>query len=63
MMPSGRYVTNGAYNALRCEGITGGGLQCKCYAVQRVNNIPLCKQHAEKELRAGAMNETPKKVR
>jgi hypothetical protein len=36
----------------RCEGITASGEQCKCWAVERVNNIPLCRQHAEKELRA-----------
>jgi hypothetical protein len=41
---------------LRCEGITASGERCKCYAVQRVNEIPYCHQHAEAELRALAGN-------
>lgn len=36
----------------RCEGITASGEQCKCYATERVNEIPYCRQHAAKELRA-----------
>ena len=34
----------------RCEGVTAAGVQCKCYATQRVNEIPYCDQHARKEL-------------
>lgn len=62
MITGVRYLTNGTYDALRCEGIKRSGEQCKCYAVQRVNDIPYCQQHAEKELRAAAIDETPKKV-
>jgi hypothetical protein len=40
----------------RCEGITASGEQCRCWAVQRVNEIPYCRQHGEKELRALAVN-------
>lgn len=36
----------------RCEGITSGGKQCKCYATQKINDIPYCEQHARKELSA-----------
>jgi hypothetical protein len=36
---------------VRCEGITGAGKQCKCWATQKVNDVPLCEQHAAKELR------------
>lgn len=34
----------------RCEGITAAGEQCKCWAVQQINEISYCKQHAQKEL-------------
>jgi hypothetical protein len=39
----------------RCEGITAAGEQCRCYAAMRVNDIPYCFQHAQKELRAVAI--------
>lgn len=42
----------------RCQGITAAGEQCRCWAVERVNGIPYCKQHAQKEL-ALARDETP----
>jgi hypothetical protein len=42
----------------KCEVIISAGEQCKCYATQKVNEIPLCDQHARKELRAIAGNET-----
>jgi hypothetical protein len=35
----------------RCEGITSANVQCKCWATQRVNEIPYCDQHAAKVLR------------
>jgi hypothetical protein len=42
----------------RCQGIVAAGRQCKCYATQKVNDIPLCDMHAAKELRAVAKNES-----
>lgn len=37
--------------SVRCEGITAAGLQCRCWATQRVNEIPYCDQHAAKVLK------------
>jgi hypothetical protein len=36
----------------RCEGIIKAGEQCRCYAEARLNGVPYCLQHAEKEVRA-----------
>lgn len=44
----------------RCEGITASGEQCRCWAVQRINEVPYCLQHGEKELRAIAGQESTK---
>jgi hypothetical protein len=42
----------------RCEGITAAGEQCKCWATRYINEVPYCDQHAAKELRALARNES-----
>jgi hypothetical protein len=36
----------------RCEGITASGEQCRCWAVQPINEVPYCRQHGEKESRS-----------
>jgi hypothetical protein len=46
----------------RCEGITATGNQCRCWATERINAIPYCRQHAAKELRAVARDETKRMV-
>jgi hypothetical protein len=40
----------------RCQGITAAGVQCKCWARLRINDVPYCLQHGERELRALAIN-------
>ncbi len=47
---------------VRCERITSAGVQCKCWATMRVNSVPYCKVHGEKELRALAMTEAQGRV-
>lgn len=48
----------------RCQGITAAGKQCKCYATQKINEIPYCDQHAAKATReAVAMEDDTKEGR
>jgi hypothetical protein len=59
----GSTMTSVTLNNARCEGITAAGEQCRCWATERINNIPYCRQHAAKELRAIAMIESTPQVR
>jgi hypothetical protein len=63
MIASATYYTGALGVDVRCEGITAAGEQCRCRAVMEVNQIPYCKQHGNKELRAIAMLKPTNEVR
>jgi hypothetical protein len=46
----------------RCEGITASGEQCRCWAVEKINEVPYCDQHAAKELRAIAGDDEARRL-